>query len=186
MNKPSQILQDFLTGLLRGEQVIEVTRTLGDLDGVFKDRGAFGAMDSKMPIYRVQSYQPLPDGLEGGLFWGCTFLQPGLVGDEYFVTKGHFHAIRNRGEYYVTLTGRGALVLMSEDRQTRFESMEPGTVHYIPGNTAHRAANIGDSVLSFLACWPSDAGHDYESIAKDGFSARMRQVSGQPSLVSEL
>ena len=34
---------------------------------------------------------------------------------------------------------------------------------------AHRVANIGYSVLSFAACWPSDAGHDYQVILENGF-----------------
>src|SRR6185437_15999218 len=38
---------------------------------------------------------------------GTTFIEPGCVGDEYFMTKGHFHAKRNRGEYYVTAAGSG-------------------------------------------------------------------------------
>ena len=33
------------------------------------------------------------------------------------------------------------------------------------GGVAHRVANTGNSVLSFAACWPSDAGHNYEEIA---------------------
>lgn len=61
--------------------------------------------------------------------------------------------------------------------------MRPGSVHYIPGRTAHRVANVGDTVLSFLACWPADAGHDYETIAAHGFGARLRAVNGRPELV---
>jgi glucose-6-phosphate isomerase, archaeal len=174
---------DFETGRLEGRTVVEIARTLGDLKGVFRDEAAFRALDPATVVYRVQSYAPVDDGIEGGLFWGTTFLEPGVVGDEYFMTKGHFHARRNRAEYYVTVSGRGALVLMSEDRCTRFEEMTPGSVHYIPGFTAHRVANTGADTLSFTACWPSDAGHDYDTVAKAGFSARLRRVSGRPELL---
>lgn len=101
------------------------------------------------------------------------------------MTRGHFHFRRNRGEYYLTLAGMGALVLRDEARRTWCEFMKPGSLHYIPAHTAHRAANTGTSVLSFLACWPSDAGHDYESVARHGFGARMRCVNGALALVEE-
>ncbi len=174
---------DLSTGVLSGLGVEEVSRTISDLAGVFGDEQARLALDPTIVVYRVQSYLPAANGTEGGLFWGTTFLQPGLVGDEYFMTKGHFHAKRDRGEYYVTSSGEGALILMDEDRRTHFEPMRPGSVHYVPANTAHRVANTGASVLSFFACWPSDAGHDYETILHDGFSARLYCDNGRPKLV---
>jgi glucose-6-phosphate isomerase len=177
---------DFATGMLRGAPLVETTCTLGDLTEVFRDEQARQAMDKSQVVYRVQSFLPVAEGVEGGLFWGATFLQPGCVGDEYFVTKGHFHQKRDRGEYYVTILGIGMLILMSEHGVTRAQMMSPGSAHYIPGYTAHRVANIGEETLSFLACWPSDAGHDYKTIARNGFSARVRRVDGQPKLVPEV
>jgi glucose-6-phosphate isomerase len=176
---------DFSTGALSGASLIQSTRTLGDLGGIFADQAAYSALDPARVVYRVQAFQPASANVEGGLFWGATFLESGLVGDEYFMTVGHFHAIRNRGEYYSTVSGHGALILMDEARNSRVEWMTPGSTHYIPGATAHRVANIGQSPLAFLACWPSDAGHDYESIRQSGFSARLRVRDGQPSLVPE-
>jgi glucose-6-phosphate isomerase len=134
-------------------------------------------------VYRVQVYQPAGEAVEGALAWGNTFIQPGKVGDEYFMTKGHFHARRDRCEFYVTLEGTGALLLMDDQRRTWFQRMQPGSVHYIPGGTAHRVANTGATLLGFIACWPSDAGHDYETIASAGFSARLCEVDGAPTLV---
>ena len=176
---------DFDTGTLRGSGIETAVRTIADLKGIFRDARALKTLDPKAVVYRVEAYTPVAEGTEGGLFWGATFIEPGMVGDEYFMTKGHFHARRNRGEYYVTVAGEGALILMDEARQTRFEAMTPGSVHYIPGHTAHRTANTGNAVLSFVACWPSDAGHDYETIAARGFSARLRNVAGIPALVEE-
>ena len=31
----------------------------------------------------------------------------------------------------------------------------PGSVHYIPGNTAHRLINTGEEILSVSTCWQS-------------------------------
>lgn len=174
---------DFATGRLTGPSVEESTRTIADLAGVFEDEAARQALPPDQLAYRVQLYLPVAEGTPGGLFWGNTFIEPGRVGDEYFMTKGHFHAQRDRAEYYTTVQGQGALILMDESGRTWYEAMQPGSVHYIPGRTAHRVANTGDTVLSFLACWPSDAGHDYATIAEHGFGARLLAVNGRPELV---
>lgn len=55
-----------------------------------------------------------------------------MVGNEYFMTKGHFHEQRHRGEYYLTVIGCGALILMDESRRTTFEPMRPSSLHSIP------------------------------------------------------
>lgn len=176
---------DFNTGELSGRQLVESVRTVGDLEGVFNDEQARQRHEQNVPVYRIQCYFPVNEGAEGGLFWGNTTIEPGQIADEYFMTKGHFHRIRNRGEYYVTIMGEGALILMNEERHTWMEPMMPGTMHYIPGSTAHRVANIGATRFSFLACWPSDAGHDYETIARRNFSARLRKINNVPTLVDE-
>ncbi len=163
----------------------ETLRTIGDMKGYYRDERARQNLDPERVVYRVQAFLPAQEGEKGGLFFGNTFVEPGMVGDEYFMTKGHFHRNRNRSEYYITIAGSGALILMDENRRTVFEPMRPGSVHYIPFNTAHRVANTGDSVLSFLACWPSDAGHDYGTIASKGFGARLRKIKGVATLVEE-
>jgi glucose-6-phosphate isomerase, archaeal len=185
MSSTSTLHVDFATGTLSSPSLIEITRTIKDLAGIFGDRSAYEALDSSRVVYRVQAFQPVEGDTEGGLFWGSTIVEPGLVGDEYFMTAGHFHSKRNRAEYYSTVVGHGALILMDESRNARVEWMTPGSTHYIPASTAHRVANVGDSHLSFLACWPSDAGHDYEIIRRSGFSARLRRVAGRPALVPE-
>jgi glucose-6-phosphate isomerase len=181
----AHITVDLSTGELLGDQVQSTIRTVGDMKGMYRDEVVRQSLDPEMIVYRVQAFLPVREGEEGGLFWGTTFVQPGLVGDEYFMTKGHFHRDRKQSEYYVTVGGSGALILMDQNRNTIFEPMRPGSVHYIPAHTAHRVANVGPSVLSFLACWPSDAGHDYETIAAEGFGARLREVNSVPTLVEE-
>lgn len=181
----SPITVDFSTGEISGPKVQTTIRTIRDMGKIYRDESAHKALDPCVVVYRVQAILPVKEGEEGGLFWGNTLIEPGLVGDEYFMTKGHFHAKRDRSEYYVTVSGNGGLLLMGESRKTVFEPMRRGSVHYIPTYTAHRVANTGDSVLSLLACWPSDAGHDYAAIAAHGFSARLRRINGVPTLVEE-
>lgn len=173
----------FINGQLRGTEVLHQVKTLSELDGIFDDTVSFQSMDGSQPAYEVDSWLPVQSGTEGGLFFGLTHLYPGRVGDEYFMTKGHFHAIENRAEYYWGIEGEGILLLMDKERNTRAEYMVPGSLHYIPGATAHRVVNTGNCILKFGACWPSDAGYNYDSITREGFSKRVKQVNGKPLLV---
>jgi glucose-6-phosphate isomerase len=61
--------------------------------------------------------------------------------------------------------------------------IEPGTIAYVPPNHAHRTVNTGSEELVFLGVYPADAGHDYESIEQSGFSARVVERDGFPTLV---
>ena len=91
----------FFTGnRLLGERVENVSRTLGDLRGIFADVDAFSRMPQNMPAYEVSSFLPEQEGTPGGLYFGITYLHPGKVGNEYFMTKGHFHANIDRAEFY--------------------------------------------------------------------------------------
>ena len=172
---------DWQTGKIKGGVVNRSVKQLGELRGVFADELAWEAMDPETVVYSVEWEEKTQHGTEGGLFWGSTVIQPGRVGGEYFMTRGHFHAKRDRGEYYSTVQGEGMLVLMEEDRVARVEVMTPGSLHYIAGYTAHRTVNTGDTPLVFWACWPSDAGHDYDTIEKDGFSLRVVDRDGVPA-----
>jgi glucose-6-phosphate isomerase len=177
---------DWSTGLLQPRtEVLESVKTLGQLDGLFADAAAWCSMDSKTVVYRVQAWCPIADGAEGGLFWGNTVIEPGQVGSEYFMTHGHFHRKRDRAEYYATISGEGALILMDENRKTWMERMHPGSLHFIPPCIGHRTVNTGNVPLHFVACWPSDAGHDYDLIRQKGFGARLLNVDGSAKLVAE-
>ncbi len=180
---PAPTFIDWSSGRADGQDVQESAKKLGQLDGLFLDQEAFKAMNPEMEIYRVRYWKPVPDGTTGGLFWGTTTLQPGLVGEEYFMTHGHFHALPDRAEFYATICGTGELILIREDGETTSQTMTPGTVHYIPGYTAHRVANTGTEPLVFVASWPSDAGHDYARVRKPGFGKRLVRRDGGPCLI---
>ncbi len=169
-----------LNGDLKGEPVQHTVRKIKDLKHVFNDETIRSNMDQDKLVYEVQAYFPVEDGKEGGLFFGNSTIYPGKVGKEYFMTKGHFHKIKDRAEYYWCIQGQGMLILMDENRKTWGEIMRPGSLHYIPGGIAHRVANTGSEILRFGACWPSDAGHDYATIAENGFGARLFEENNIP------
>ncbi|HEV2399615.1 MAG TPA: glucose-6-phosphate isomerase family protein [Candidatus Sulfotelmatobacter sp.] len=175
---------DWNTGMLLPDgEVRESVKTLGQLQNIFLNEDVRRAMNPETVVYRVQAWCPVPDGTEGAQFWGSTVVEPGQVEAEYFMTHGHFHQKRDRTEYYGVVEGDGALILMDERRKTWMEPMSPGSLHFIPPGVAHRVANTGNASLRFVACWPSDAGHDYDIIRRFGFGARLLNVKGKPSLV---
>jgi glucose-6-phosphate isomerase len=99
------------------------------------------------------------------------------------MTKGHFHATRDRAEIYLTLAGQGRLLMATEDGRTQVEAMGPGTVNYVPGWWAHRSVNVGDEPLVFFAVYPGDAGYDYGTIEEQGFPSLIVAGPGGPEVV---
>lgn len=176
---PNFAAVDWVTGSLQAPNLHTSEKKLGQLRTVFHDQRSWETMDPETVVYRVWWWEPVPAGTEGGLFWGGTEIQPGCVGDEYFMTHGHRHAIVNRAEFYGTTVGQGMLVLRDESGRAWAEKMKPGSLHYIPGRVAHRVVNTGNIPLRFVACWPSDAGHDYEIVRERGLGARVCQRDGQ-------
>lgn len=173
----------FTSDVLKGDNVKYSERRLGDLKSVFADEESWEAMDKDTLAYKVSSLEIAPQGTPGDLYMGITYLYPGKVGKEYFMTKGHFHHNRECTEFYWGVSGEGMLILMDEDRNVWAERMGPGTLHYIPPRVAHRVANTGSEILVFAASWPSNAGHDYETIAREGFAKRLLEINGKPELV---
>ncbi len=174
---------DYSNGDIKGKNVITAKKYLKDLPNIFGDEEAFSKIDDDTLIYEVQAILPVDEGIEGGLFYGKTIIHPGKVGDEYYMTKGHFHQKIDRAEFYWGIEGEGMLLLMDQKRNTWAEKIHPGSLHYIDGFIAHRTVNIGGTPLSFGACWPADAGHHYQEIMDNGFSARLIEVDGKPKLI---
>jgi glucose-6-phosphate isomerase len=171
---------------LTGEPIINQQRTLKEVASIFHDQEADKGFSENTMVYTVQSWLPVADGTPGGLFFGASTIMPGKVGNEYFMTKGHFHSLGDRAEFYWGVQGKGMLILMGRDRKVWAEEVYPGSLHYIGGEIAHRLANTGDENLIVGACWPSDAGHDYQEIADNGFAARLVEIDGKPTLVDSL
>lgn len=170
---------------LDGTSVHHKKTLIDDLRTVFEDEEERSRLPSETVVYEVDAYEPAPAGTSGGLFFGITRIRPGQVGEEYFMTRGHFHALSDRTEFYWGINGEGVLILMDRSRRLRLEKVRPGSLHYIPADTGHRVANTGTGILSFGACWPADAGYDYEEIMRNGFAGRLLNVGGHPHLKLE-
>jgi glucose-6-phosphate isomerase len=174
---PFTTLLDLEDGSLDPERKMAETR-LSDMRGMYLE-GADGAEDAI--VYRV--YQiPVP-ATGSNLMSSTTVIEPGVIGLEYHMTKGHFHEVRDRAEIYVCLSGEGRLVMATESGRPAVEPMDRGTVNYIPGGWAHRSVNVGDEPLIFFAVYPADAGYDYGTIEREGFPVLVVAGEDRPEVI---
>ncbi len=158
-------------------------RRLSDLAGLFADADAESRLGADDPlVYRVYDAAALPKE-DGHLLFSTTVIESGRVGDEYFMTKGHFHARADRAELYYGLSGRGMLLLQTPEGRFHALPMEAGTAAYVPPYWGHRTMNTGDDRFVFLAAYPADAGYDYGTIARDGFAALVLAGPDGPQVV---
>lgn len=160
-----------------------VERRLADLRGCFSDTAAFeAALARGNPLlYAVSAVEPANG--DGQLHYGLGIVQPGRVGEEYYMTKGHYHTHRAAAEVYIGLSGEGAMVLEDEATgETRLAPLTGRSVVYVPGHTAHRTVNTGTVPLVYFGIYPSNAGHDYAAIAKKNFSHLVVATPSGPQL----
>ena len=113
----TEVALDLKSYKMTGEPVINQVRKLKDIEGIFPDEEACRNMDTKQLVYTVQAWLPVKEGKTGGLFFGVSTIYPGKVGNEYFMTKGHFHSVGDRAEFYWGVQGKGMLILMDRDRK---------------------------------------------------------------------
>jgi glucose-6-phosphate isomerase len=174
---------NFSTGVIAPSGKI-IERRLSDMRGAYLDAAEYDRIMREEGDRMVYQVYPVALPEEPGQVLHCTtILHPGKVGDEYHMTKGHYHQLRDRAEVYLGLAGRGYLVLQLEDGTVEKVLMEPGTAAYVPPLWAHRTCNVGDEPFIFFAAWPGDSGHDYGTIEKLGFAQLLVERGGQPTLV---
>lgn len=178
---PFSLLLDLRSGALE-PYTSHVQRRVSDLRGTFASSAAVEAAvaEGDHLVYEVFQYD-VPEEV-GQLICCTTILYPGAVGDEYYMTKGHFHAVRRTGEVYLGLSGHGYLLLMTEDGASSEMVVSSGTVAYVPPGWAHRTVNTGDAPFVFFAVYPGQAGHDYEAVGQAGFTRRVLRTAEGPVL----
>jgi len=156
-------------------------RRLSDLRDLFLDERLVEGMLSRGDdpiVYEVYEIPQKP--VDGSLDIGCTVMSSGKIGGEYYFTKGHFHMKETTSEIYMVLEGEAMILMQNRRGETRHITLRPNNVAYIPAGYAHRTVNVGSNRLVFLAIYPSDAGHDYESILDTGFARVVVEKDGKP------
>ncbi len=153
-------------------------KRLGELAGLYADAAAFTALlaTGDRVVYDVTEFRP--SETPGDLIFGVTRMDPGQVGGEFFLTRGHIHAKTDRPEIYYGQAGRGLMQLEAPDGETRIVEIGPQTVCYVPPFWIHRSINTGDTDLVMLFCYPADSGQDYGIIERSG-GMRQRVVAAE-------
>lgn len=161
------------------EGSVWVERRLSQLRGCFADPKAYDtALEHDDPlVYSVSSFEPANDA--GDLHIGLGQIMPGRVGSEYFLTRGHLHAWREAAEIYIGLSGEGLMLLETEGGEASSLPLTANSIVYVPGHTAHRTVNTGESPLIYLGIYPAQAGHDYAAIASHNFRQVVIEVGGR-------
>lgn len=145
-------------------------KLLGDLEGIYLDGDAHadavrrrGANDL---AYHVDEHR-VGDGA-GALVIGTSTVQPGRIGDEYAMTRGHLHDRSDRAELYLCLSGTGVMLMDTVEGATEAIEMRPREAVHVPGEWIHRSVNVGSEPLVMLFCYAADAGQNYEIIGDAG------------------
>jgi glucose-6-phosphate isomerase len=157
------------------------TKRVSDLAGLYRDAAAWEALvaEGDPVAYEVVDYR----FADSDLAFGTTIMSPGRVGDEFFMTRGHFHERRECGETYYTQSGEGILLLQSREGEVRTVEMKPGICAFIPPDWAHRSINTGTEKLVFVWHCATDAGHEYGEILEKGMRKLVVAKGGQVAVV---
>lgn len=144
-------------------------KSLKELEGLYADSAAFAVsalQNGDALVYEVTEFRP--SQASGDLIFGVTRMVPGLIGDEYYFTRGHIHGTANRPECYYGEAGSGVMLLESPEGECRALPIGPRTICYVPPYWIHRSVNVGDVPLIMSFAYPADSGQDYDVIARTG------------------
>jgi glucose-6-phosphate isomerase len=148
-------------------------RRASDMRGHYRDGAALERLVAEGdPVHYEVFETPVPHEY-GHLMYCISKLFPGRVGDECFMTKGHYHTAINTGEIYLALRGEGFMLMKTPDGKCRHERFERGRMVYVPPYWGHRSVNTGAEPLISFCVYPGDAGHNYGDIEKEGFPKRV-------------
>lgn len=159
-------------------------RMLSDMKGMYLDNKALERILEKGDLCIYEFYELGIPEKSNELAFGTTIINPGKVGDEYYMTKGHFHEKLETAEIYYCTKGHGYLLMEDLDGNVELQEMTPGVSVYIPPNFAHRSINISDSepfIMFFV--FRADAGHDYKTIETKGYRKLVIEKDGKPKII---
>lgn len=173
---------DFKSGLIDDyDKKVEIR--LEDLKGYFSNKETVDELRGKGENPLIYKYYEAEQPKTGGHFnFGVTVINPGKIGSEYYLTRGHYHEKENTAEIYIGLKGEGLLLIQKGEK---FEKaiLKPGKVIYIPPHWAHRTVNTGNEKLHYFYMYPADAGHRYEEIRERGFSKLIKEKDGKTKMI---
>lgn len=177
---------DLHTGL--SEKVETSKRYLSQMKGMFADEAALEQKIKDSGDALIYEFHGLSVPQTPGDFaFGCSILNPGKIGDEYYFTKGHFHTLLDTGEVYYCLSGHGYMLLENPEGDWSAHELHAGEAVYVPPRYAHRSINVSpDQKLITFFVYRADAGHDYGTIETKGYRKRMVERNGKAEMIDNL
>lgn len=160
-----------------------IERRLSAMKGQYLDQATYQAMIESGDQLLYEVYELQRPHIEGELLHGISIVHPGKVGDEYFMTKGHFHTVLETAEIYYCVSGQGFMVMETPEGDTAVEPLAAGRVLYVPPRWAHRSVNTGTGDLITFFIYPGNAGHDYGTIEQNGFRKLVVERDGRPAII---
>ncbi len=162
-------------------------RMLSKVKGMFYDVAAADADIAKNGDKLVYEFHELgaPEHA-GDLAYGMSIVYPGKVGNEYHMTKGHFHTILDTAEVYYCVGGHGYMMLENPEGDWSCQELIPGKAIYCPKRYAHRSINISPiEPLRTFFVFRGDAGHDYGTIESKGYrNLLVEDENGEPTIIA--
>jgi len=161
-----------------------IVRRLSAMTGQFLDQKAYDSLLVAADPILYEIYEVKRPEIAGELMQGLSIVHPGKVGDEYYMTKGHFHSVLDTAEIYYCLRGKGFMVMGTPEGDWAVEPLHPHSVLYVPPRWAHRSVNssLSEDLVTFFV-YPSNAGHDYGSIEKQGFRKLVLEQGGIQTII---
>lgn len=172
---------DLATGFIKGKPTLK--RSLSYMKTMYHDQDAVKAILDKGDPDIYDFYDLGLPATADDLAIGTSIVYAGKVGDEYYMTKGHFHEVLDAAEVYYCISGHGYMLMESPEGEWEVAEFLPGNAVYVPGRYAHRSINVGSETLVTFFAFRADAGHDYGSIEKQGFRKLVVEKDGKPTLV---
>jgi glucose-6-phosphate isomerase len=183
MTTASSLIEfDLATGLSPTREPLR--RNLSAMADMFADQAAVQQLVDDGDVLVYEFYDMGVPETSGDVAYGTSITYPGKVGDEYFMTKGHFHTVLDTAEVYFCLSGHGYMLMENPEGEWEAQELTPGKAVYVPGRYAHRSVNISatEPLVTFFA-FPGHAGHDYGTIETDGFRKLVVERDGKPEFV---
>lgn len=181
MLKPFSVYFSLNNGL--SDTKPSLKRHLSQMKGMYADDVAYEELMSNGDPLLYEFYDLAVPEKEGNLAFGTSIVYPGKVGNEYHMTKGHFHTILDTSEVYYCIGGKGMMLMENPEGDVVAEEFTPGRAVYVPGRYAHRSINTGTEPLITFYVFRADAGHDYGSIEEKGFRKNVIEQDGLPVIV---
>lgn len=179
---PTAVQFDLLTGQIEPCSVHD-PRHVSHLAEMFSDQTAVKkAIAGVDPlVYEIRHTHFVTRNSDMAL--GVSTIYPGMVGSEYYMTKGHVHERDDQPEIYYCVRGSGLLLMDDLNGDFQAAPFNAGTIIHIPPQYAHRVVNTGPDLLIFVSAFHLAAGHNYAPVKEKGFAYRVFEVEGKPELV---